>query len=156
MSSEQEQRAAVLAAASSWLGTKYHHRAMLKGIGVDCATLLVTCFTESGLIPPVSLPDYSPQWHLNDEDEKYLAVVLEHCAPVDAPQPGDIAMWRFGKRLGHGAIVVDWPRIIHAEVGSGCILGDAARSTRLMYVGRGEAGAGKPRECRFFSYWAKR
>ena len=32
-------RAAVVAEAIAWLGTPYHHRARIKGVGVDCAQL---------------------------------------------------------------------------------------------------------------------
>ena len=32
-------RARIVAEAMTWLGTPYHHRGKLKGIGVDCAQL---------------------------------------------------------------------------------------------------------------------
>ena len=44
------QRAAVVAAARSWIGTPYHHAADVKGVGVDCAMLLVRVYSDLGLI----------------------------------------------------------------------------------------------------------
>ena len=43
----------------------------------------------------------------------------------------------------------------HATVNRNVMLDDAEASQRVMTVGRGEAGAGKPRERHFYSYWAK-
>jgi hypothetical protein len=40
---------------------------------------------------------------------------------VDIPMLGDIALYRFGRCAAHGAIVVGWPRLIHAYVDHGVI-----------------------------------
>ena len=47
---EQEQRDLVVKEAYSWIGTPYHHQAMIKGVGVDCALILLAVFREAGLI----------------------------------------------------------------------------------------------------------
>ena len=40
-------------------------------------------------------------------------------------KPGDIALFRFGRTFSHGAIVTDWPRLIHAYWAIGVVWGDA-------------------------------
>jgi cell wall-associated NlpC family hydrolase len=42
------------------------------------------------------------------------------------PQPGDIALFKFGRVFSHGAVVVAWPRLIHAYWAIGVVWGDAA------------------------------
>ena len=44
-------RFAVVAAARAWLGTPYHHAADIRGVGVDCAMILVRVFCDLGLVP---------------------------------------------------------------------------------------------------------
>jgi cell wall-associated NlpC family hydrolase len=40
------------------------------------------------------------------------------------PQPGDVALFRFGRCFSHGAIVVDWPVVIHAWHKGGVLMTD--------------------------------
>lgn len=154
---EADQRARVVAIARSWLRTPYEHHQKVRGAGADCATLLAAVFEEAGLVPPIDLPAYSPDWHLNQDYQLYLSVILQHCPEsFGPPLPGDIVMWKFGRVLSHGAIVVEWPVIIHALVGCGVILDDAEKSARFVTRAGGEAGAGHPRERHFYSWWAPR
>lgn len=155
---ETAQRAAVVAAARSWLRTPFHHRARVKGAGADCGTLVAACFEEAGLVPRLELPDYSPQWHLNRHDEHYLALIRAHMGEIDDdPQPGDVALWRIGRTFSHAAIVVAWPVIIHALWNADVMLDDALRCPHLIGNGtEGEADAGRPRARKLFSYWAMR
>lgn len=135
------ERQAVLEAAVGWLGTPYHHRAMVKGAGVDCALLLAAVYR--GVTGEVQIPQYPPDWHLHRDEEKYLGVLLEHCRPVETPSPADIALFRFGRAYSHGAIVIAWPRLIHSYLGVGVeIVSDATRDGRLMN-----------RPVKFFSPW---
>ena len=39
-----------VAEAMTWLGTPYHHQGRVKGIGIDCATLLCEVYEVVGLI----------------------------------------------------------------------------------------------------------
>lgn len=39
-----------VAEAMTWLGTPYHHQGRVKGVGVDCATLLCEVYKEVGLM----------------------------------------------------------------------------------------------------------
>jgi cell wall-associated NlpC family hydrolase len=49
---EQEFRARIVREALSFVGTPYHLGGMVKGAGVDCATLLLLIYRSCALIPP--------------------------------------------------------------------------------------------------------
>jgi hypothetical protein len=46
---------------------------------------------------------------------------------ADPPQPADIAVFKFGRCFAHGAIVLHWPRLIHAWHSAGVIFADATQ-----------------------------
>lgn len=125
---ESAQRQAVIAEAESWLRTPYHHHGFVKHGGVDCAFLLICVFHNVGLIPWIDPRPYAPDWHLHRREEKYLGWVEKYCRRVEVPQPGDIALFRFGHCAAHGAIVVEWPIVIHSILGRGVELCDAQNS----------------------------
>jgi len=111
--------------------------------------LLAEVYARAGMVEPVAIPFYPPDWHLHRDAERYLGFVLEQASEVAAdPLPADIALWRFGRCFSHGAIVVDWPVVIHAYAGKGCILEDASRARWLSRIG--ERGGAQPRPVKFF------
>lgn len=150
---EEGQRGRVVEAARGWLGTPYHIMGRIKGTGADCLTLLAGVYAEAGVIPAAAIPYYPQDWHLHRGEERYLAGVLAYAREVAAPLPGDIALWKFGRCFSHGAIVVEWPLIIHAYIGRACVMEDVARAEWLAFVGESSAQSRKPRPCRFFSPW---
>ncbi|HLY53939.1 MAG TPA: hypothetical protein VKS60_00195, partial [Stellaceae bacterium] len=107
-------RAAVVAEARSWIGTPYHHGADLKGVGVDCAMLLVRVFADLGLLPPFDPRPYPRSWMLHRDEERYLGFILDRAQEVDVPGPGDVIVWRVGRTFSHGGIVTAWPLVVHA------------------------------------------
>lgn len=125
-------RDAVIREAMTWLGTPYHHRGRLKQIGVDCAQFPLLVYSACGLIEPFDAPDYPADWHLHKSDERYLAAVTARAREIETGQagPGDFLLFKMGKCFAHGAILIAWPRIIHAVVGHGVML-DEAHSGRL-------------------------
>lgn len=113
----------VVQEAMTWLGTPYHHQADVKGAGVDCAMILVRVYRAVGLIPEFDPRPYPHDWHLHQEGEKYLGFILQHAdLVVGDPEPGDIAMFKFGRASAHGAIVIDWPLVLHATQLSGAVI----------------------------------
>lgn len=56
-------------------------------------------------------------------------------------------MWRVGHCMAHGAIVIDWPQVIHSALGIGVITANAERE-QLAPVRRG-----KVPERHFYSLW---
>lgn len=173
---EAEQRAAIVAAARSWIGTPYHNCADVKGVGVDCGMLLVRVFVDTGLCEPFDPRPYPPDWHLHRSEEKYLGFVFDRAHevfPDQAPsaagcdrastpvngllpaprealkkvQPGDVAVFRFGRCYSHGGIVVDTEplSIVHAFVQARCVLEERMRESAVLNEPQ--------RAPRFFSLW---
>lgn len=159
MTDIERQRAAVVAEARQWLGTPYHHEARLKGIGVDCAQLLIGVFSAPsvGLIAALKIPHYPRDWHLHRDAERYMGGILEHAREFqpgpEGPQPGDVVLWKFGRCFSHGAIVSAWPKVIHSYVGKGCEEDDVETAPWLRFIGENVDDRGKLRPSRFFSYW---
>jgi NlpC/P60 family putative phage cell wall peptidase len=127
-------RAAVVAEAQSWIGTPFHHAGRVKGPagGVDCLMLLAEVYERAGIVDHLTPPFYVPDWHLHRSAERYIEGLLAYArevtwdrrAPAPA-QPGDIAVFRFGRTFSHAAIVTDWPRLVHAYWQLGVVAGDA-------------------------------
>lgn len=111
-----EARRRVQAEARSWLGTPYHPRAGVKGVGCDCAYLLLKVYETVGLAPPIDPGPYrSGMAMLRSGERMYLGLVEQFAVRRDPPrpQPGDVVLFRF-VRLTHGGIVDEWPYFIHA------------------------------------------
>jgi cell wall-associated NlpC family hydrolase len=108
-------RAAIVAEAISWEGTPYHSHARIKGAGVDCAQLPAAVYSAAGCMPIVH-PVYSEQWMMHRDDEIYLSEIRRFAREIaiEAIQPGDLVVWKFGRTYSHSAIVIDPPLVIHA------------------------------------------
>lgn len=127
---ELESRLKVVAEARTWLGTKYVLGARLKGVGCDCATLILETFIACGLKQREQLPLYSLDWFNHTDEERYTkglaqfselrgaernANALGPQTDVDDVRPGNIILGRTtGSRVfNHGAIISNWPMVIH-------------------------------------------
>ena len=122
----------------------------VKGAGVDCAMFPLEVYREAGLIGDIDIPYYPQDWMLHRSEEIYLGIVERHAREIlpaassqqPVAQPGEFVIYKFGRCFAHGAIVLDWPTVIHAINGKGVILSDGEREGFL--VGR---------EKRVFSLW---
>ena len=120
---ESDLRAAIVAEARSWQGTAYHWHGRVKGAGVDCAMLLAEVYHATGGIPNPEVRHYSQQWHLHRDEEQYLAAIEKFARRIAGPPlPGDSAFFKLGRTYSHGAIVLQWPEVIHARINAGVIL----------------------------------
>ena len=115
--------------AMTWLGTPYHHQGRVKGVGVDCATLLCEVYEAVGLIEHYDPGPYPPDWHMHQMGQRYLEHIQKFCVQVTDPQPGDIVLYHFGKCISHAAIVIEWPTIIHSYIHQGVILQDGTKGS---------------------------
>lgn len=125
MTMTAEARRAVVAAALDWLGTPYHHHGRIRGVGVDCAQILCAVYEACGLVPRVDPGVYATDWHLHRSEEVYADWLGRYCTRLPGsarPQPGDVALFKFGRCFSHGAIVVDGGLLVHAYIGRGVIL----------------------------------
>jgi hypothetical protein len=95
----EAQRAAVVAEARSWLGTRYHHAADVKGRqgGVDCAMLLVRVYCDLGLVERFDPRPYTRDWFLHRNEERYLGFLLARSREVRTPLEGDIVLFKVGR-----------------------------------------------------------
>ena len=107
-------RAAVVREALTWVGTPYYNLGDVKGAGVDCCMLLVRAWVDSGLIEPFDPRPYPIQWHLHQDEERYLNWLQMCAVEVETPQVGDIVVWRFGRCFSHSAIMVTPRMVVHA------------------------------------------
>jgi cell wall-associated NlpC family hydrolase len=88
--------------------------------------LLAEVYQRAGVVAPIEPPFYVPDWHLHRDAERYMEGLLNYaCEIAGPPQPGDIALFRFGRTFSHGAIVTAWPRLVHAYWNIGVVHGDA-------------------------------
>ncbi|MGH9523413.1 MAG: hypothetical protein ACRD3E_12875 [Terriglobales bacterium] len=161
------QRQDIVREALTWERTPFRHQGKVKGVGCDCAMFPVAVYQLLGLIPPDYQPEYYPMdWHLHHGhhgpngrvwrgheghalegcgDERYLREVLRFAYGVDAPQPGDFVLYRFGRAYAHGGIVLAWPEIIHS-----------ARTARMVTRAYGlRDGELSHRNPIFFSLWGR-
>lgn len=106
----------VLQEARTWLGTPWHHEGGVKGAGVDCAMLLVRVFGEVGAIPLIDPRPYPIDHMMHSGTERFMGWLEQFADPVTEgdPQPADVVVYRVGRCYSHGAIVEEWPNIIHA------------------------------------------
>ena len=114
---EQEFRDAILHEAKTWLRTPYHHHGDVKGVGVDCAMILVRVYSVVGVTDASVDPRPYPQdWHLHRDSERYLETVMPYVREISREdvRPGDLVLTKFGRTFSHSAIVVDYPRVMHA------------------------------------------
>lgn len=158
---EEAQRRRIAELARGWIGTPYHHHGMVRGVGVDCATIIQATFIEAGLIPNVPLPPYSPQWHMHRDEQLYLDYIRRFADEVPGPEertplPGDVIVWFFHRAYAHGGIVVAWPRIVHSFVGIGVNEDDAEMTMWLRTVSERTPLEGQPRPRKILSYWDKK
>jgi len=138
-------RQAVIDEAITWLDTPWAHNEAVKGVGVDCGQFPLQVYLNCGLITNDGVDDYPIDWALHRDEERYLAIVERYCALVETPESGDLVVFKYGRTFSHGAIVLDYPHIIHA------LRGEKA-GVIFDHAGQGEL---KRRERVFYSYFAR-
>lgn len=137
-----EQRAAVVAEALSWVGTRWHHAARIKGSGVDCAQLVAAVYEQCGVVAKVAHAPYPRDWAQHQNRALLQEQIETYAVRVDTPKPGDVVGFRFGQCVSHVGLVVDWPTIVHAYLGARhVVVDDAVRNSGLAAA---YAGAWSP------------
>jgi NlpC/P60 family putative phage cell wall peptidase len=115
-------RAAIVAEARSWIGTRYRHQASVKGVGCDCLGLVRGVWRACVGDEPEAPGPYAPDWAEARGEEALAAAALRHLVPV-APSEigaGDIMLfrWRAGCVAKHAAIATGCGTMIHAHDGA--------------------------------------
>jgi len=115
-------RERIVAEAMAWVGTPYVHRGMMRGAGVDCATLLICVYGNAGVIERFEPGYYSVEWHLHRREEEYLAHLDPYVEDTTSPKPGDLVLFRFGRTVAHSGIIVSDTSFVHAWKRSGVVI----------------------------------
>ena len=92
----------LLAIAREWLGTPWHHQGALKGVGCDCAGLVMGVAREAGIVD-VAVSGY-PRLPRGHELESYCDAHMQR-VPREAMRPGDVGAFRYGGDPQHLAII---------------------------------------------------
>ena len=137
-----DQRAALLAEARSWIGTPYRHQASLKGAGCDCLGLIRGLWRARHGAEPETLPAYGPDWAESRGDEALWLALGRHLRPAGpVPQPGDVLLFRMraGSVAKHLGVLSDTgpsPHFIHAYCGHGVVESPLSRPWARRIVAR--------------------
>lgn len=100
--------------ALTWLGTPYVAKARVKGVGTDCGGFLYEVYNPI-FGPFASMPtDYSPDWALHNDRERYLEFIMPYIREVETPLPGDMTLYKVGQAYSHAAIFLNDKQYIHA------------------------------------------
>jgi len=125
----------VVVAGRTWIGTPFHHQARSKGIGVDCAGVIIGVGRELGLVSP----DFDIGGYPRVPDgTSFLRWCDAYMNRVerDAMRPGDAVVVKFDSDPQHIGLLGDYRHgglsIIHAAAivsnGRGRVI-----ETRLMF-----------------------
>jgi NlpC/P60 family putative phage cell wall peptidase len=115
-------RAAIVAEARAWIGTRYRHQASLKGIGCDCLGLVRGVWRNCIGDEPEAAPAYAPDWAEATGVEALADAALRHLAAIPRNDfaAGDVLLfrWRDGCVAKHAAIATATDGMIHAHDGA--------------------------------------
>ncbi len=88
----------IVTLARDWIGTPYHHRAALRGVGADCLGLIRGLWRARFGAEPAALPPYTPSWAEAGGDEALWHALAQHLHPVQMPSDGDVLLFRLQPR----------------------------------------------------------
>ena len=115
--------------AESWIGTPYIKRGTIKGVGVDCGMLSYMVYKKFNLVPDLegNLPTLDDGWFCNTYDQRYARLVERYWRKLVVGQAraekkpeylhGNLALVKTHGSLvyNHAGIIIDWPKVIHAD-----------------------------------------
>ena len=111
----------IVAEARSWLETPFQHQGRIKGVGVDCAGVVIETGRALGLV------DYVEEGYARQPNPKRMKTILGHyLTPISRydARPGDIPWMRFIEPMHLGILseLDGRSTIIHAYASCGkCI-----------------------------------
>ncbi|GAA3873092.1 peptidase [Celeribacter arenosi] len=121
-------RAEIIEAARSWIGTPYLHQASCRGAGTDCLGLVRGVWRDLFGEEPEDVPAYTPDWSEPRREELLWSAAsrLLHEKPVVELDVADVILFRMregsvAKHLGILSQSDPNPRFIHAYSGHGVI-----------------------------------
>jgi len=105
----------IVAAARTWLGTPYRHRASVQGAGCDCLGLLRGVWRALYGAEPEAVPPYRADGR--DAGDALVAGVARWLLPATGPAAGQVVLFRLGRQTAprHCGILVSATRFVHAQ-----------------------------------------
>jgi len=100
----------IIDTARQYIGTGFHHTGRVKGVGIDCAGLLICVARDLGL-QHYDVQGYS-RVPSGSEFERHLDTNLDR---ITAIEPGCILLMAFDSEPQHVAICTSLTSIIHAH-----------------------------------------
>lgn len=111
-----------------WIGTPFIGGCSpaVRGRGADCASFLAAVLAECGCLETARIApyDWCSPWARGDS--RYADSLAAVCQEVGVPEPGDIALFWAGRGWSHAGLVLDYPRVIHADRRLGVTVASAA------------------------------
>jgi NlpC/P60 family putative phage cell wall peptidase len=102
-------RADVIAEARSWLGTPFAHQGRLRGVGVDCAGIVI------GVAHALGISDFDHSGYGREPHGAMLTRLLnEHLIAIPVTEPAAVLEIAFAREPQHLAILTDVDTIVHA------------------------------------------
>lgn len=101
--------AEVIVEARTWIGTPFRHQGRKKGVGVDCAGLVIGVARTLGL----SDADYIG-YGRQPAGGLLPRLLAEHLDAIAAPEPAAVVLMAFGREPQHLGILTDVGTLIHA------------------------------------------
>lgn len=127
----------IVITARTWVGTPYHHQARVKGVGVDCAGVVIGVARELCMVPlDFDITGYPRQ----PDGTSFLAWCNAHMTPVTQSDmaPGHAVVVHFGNHPQHIGIVGNYLHgglsIIHALAGRGVVETRLLLSSNMQFV----------------------
>ncbi len=122
MINELEVRKKVVEEAKSWVGTPHRHYTMKKGLGVDCGLFIMSVYDSLGMIK-AKMPEFYPHdWAYHKPvGEVFLDIIKKYSdeIPKEQLKLGDMIVYKFGKCISHGAILIEGNMVVHSAMGVG-------------------------------------
>jgi len=109
---------AIVMAARSWAGTPFRHAERTKGLGVDCAGLVLGVARELGLT------DWDFRNYSRQVNCEFMRRQIElFCDPVEGePEPGDLLLLAIHGHPQHLALYAGDGMMIHAHESAGMVV----------------------------------
>ncbi len=99
-----DRRAAVVAAARGWLGTRWQHQGRVRGVGVDCVGLVIEAAVEAGVFTRAAAQaiEAAVAGYGREPDGLRLQQMCDaHLQPIalQTAAAGDVLLFAMGSRL---------------------------------------------------------
>ena len=87
----------ILAVARTWIGTRYHHQAAVKGAGCDCIGFIIGLYREVTGLDTGPIPPYSLTWSEASRKDILIDMMSTHLdrIPITKAKPADLIVFRF-------------------------------------------------------------